>query len=551
MALLSGNIGQLTVPSDGIGLASVFAIDHANSLLFAINQNGIRKYSIALPIATQAPIVSTATLLNNVLAIAIDGSGNPIIGSTAANTSNGQPIYKIDPTTLAAGAHYGTSNNFPSYPTSVWALQEMVCLTVSGVSYAVMKESEGSPFVAVIRTDNMTASGFYANCSTGVLGRSWICAGVNSGAAVSAFLVDQTTAGAVASVGVFKVTIGAGAETYNIASWPSTNPFISSSKIGTVSAASIDPGFATMSTNSIGYDSGSNVVLLSVVMSDNSTAYLVGINPANAAVIWKTPIVGGFGSDIINLGLSTVTVGAAAMVGNGAVNAVQTASGTLASDNITGLANQVTTSNDVTKTLIAYTAYTAAGSSLVAASGTASTFTGLAYMDSFPVFPPPPPPPVPVVGTLTGPLGGWRGIVGINWLGMALVGDAFAGLVGLSDFAAFTEYGNPMTMLITSPPIQKDRKRVFIRKFEVDIQAATADANTPNPQLVLDYSKDSGMTWQPLLIARSMGQIGQYTKRLRWLNLGESRSWVLRIRITDPVRRTVIGTYIDLAQGAG
>src|SRR5262249_31043174 len=71
------------------------------------------------------------------------------------------------------------------------------------------------------------------------------------------------------------------------------------------------------------------------------------------------------------------------------------------------------------------------------------------------------PPPVIPEQPVPQSLQRWRGQVGLNWLGMALVGDAFSNVVGLSDFDNFTEYGNTMRMLVTTPPLQDDRKRIF------------------------------------------------------------------------------------------
>jgi Fibronectin type III domain len=158
------------------------------------------------------------------------------------------------------------------------------------------------------------------------------------------------------------------------------------------------------------------------------------------------------------------------------------------------------------------------------------------------------PPPSPVV---TPTLGSWRGVCGINWMGLALVGDGLTNVLGRSDFAAFTEYGNPMRLLVTSPPIQGNRYRMFIRKFEVEVQAGVGETAAPNPQMMLEYSRDAGETFGPLIIWRSMGVTGDYTARLRWLSLGSSREWVLRLTCTDPVRRAIIGTYLDAKEGTG
>lgn len=148
-------------------------------------------------------------------------------------------------------------------------------------------------------------------------------------------------------------------------------------------------------------------------------------------------------------------------------------------------------------------------------------------------------------------LRGYRCQVGINFRGQALVGDAYSGVVGKMNFDTFTEYGNTMRALIVSPPVHKDRVRVFVDKFEIDVESGVGlpEGQGSDPQWMLDWSKDGGRTWSSLQLWRSMGRIGEYTKRLRWLKLGQSRQWIFRLQSTDPVRRVIIGTYLDVTEG--
>lgn len=164
----------------------------------------------------------------------------------------------------------------------------------------------------------------------------------------------------------------------------------------------------------------------------------------------------------------------------------------------------------------------------------------------------PTPPPIPAQ-SVPNSLYRWRGQVGLNWLGMALVGDAFANVVGLSDFNNFTEYGNTMRFLVTTPPVQDDRKRIFVPRFELEVQCGDGlpDDPTAGPQMMLDWSKDGGVTWSTLQLWRSMGAAGDYTQRLRWLNMGQARQWIFRLQCTDVVRRYIIGAYIDDYRGKG
>lgn len=156
-----------------------------------------------------------------------------------------------------------------------------------------------------------------------------------------------------------------------------------------------------------------------------------------------------------------------------------------------------------------------------------------------------PSPPVILPQRVPNSLERWRGQVGLNWKGMALVGDTFTNVVGLSDFANFQEYGNTMQFQITTPPIHEDRKRIFMPRFEIEVEAGDGISGDPDtvPQMWLEWSKDGGVTWSTMQLPQSMGLIGQYIKRLRWLNLGNARTWVFRLTCTDNVRRYVIGTY--------
>jgi hypothetical protein len=149
------------------------------------------------------------------------------------------------------------------------------------------------------------------------------------------------------------------------------------------------------------------------------------------------------------------------------------------------------------------------------------------------------------------PLPRWRGNCAVQAFGMVLIGDAFTGQIGIADYGNYTEYGNTMQALITSPPIHSDNDRVFMSLFEVYPEAGVglSAGQGSNPQIVLDWSDDGGRTFGPTQLFRSLGEIGQYKQRVRWTKLGQFRNRVLRLTITDPVKRALIGFYADLKVG--
>ncbi|GAA4502183.1 hypothetical protein [Gluconacetobacter tumulicola] len=70
-----------------------------------------------------------------------------------------------------------------------------------------------------------------------------------------------------------------------------------------------------------------------------------------------------------------------------------------------------------------------------------------------------------------------------------------------------------------------------------------------DPRIMLDWSDDGARTWSALRLWRSMGRQGAYRTRLRWQKLGQARQRVLRLQVTDPVRRNLIGFYLDTETG--
>jgi hypothetical protein len=76
-----------------------------------------------------------------------------------------------------------------------------------------------------------------------------------------------------------------------------------------------------------------------------------------------------------------------------------------------------------------------------------------------------------------------------------------------------------------------------------------ASGSAADPQWRLSVSDDGGRTWSTLVKPRSMGKLGEYLTRLRWLKMGQSRERMIRLESTDPVRKNIIGVYLDVGQG--
>ncbi len=137
--------------------------------------------------------------------------------------------------------------------------------------------------------------------------------------------------------------------------------------------------------------------------------------------------------------------------------------------------------------------------------------------------------------------------------GYQLVGDYEDNkLYRLSD-TKYTDNGDYIKRLRSSPHISNEKKKLFCSRFELDMETGVGleTGQGSDPQVVLDWSDDGGHTWSSELWASadSAGAIGDYLKRVFWNRLGSFRDRIFRVSITDPVKVTLIDAQITIEGG--
>ena len=147
--------------------------------------------------------------------------------------------------------------------------------------------------------------------------------------------------------------------------------------------------------------------------------------------------------------------------------------------------------------------------------------------------------------------GRWRGNCGISAYNKILIGDAYSGQIGYIDGTLNTEFGNTMRAEMISPVINNDRRRIFMSRFELDIEQGVGNTVDPgeNPQILLSWSDDGGRIFRAPQLWHGMGRKGAYSTRVFWTRLGQARNRVLKVTISDPVRRNIIAAHADLSVG--
>jgi hypothetical protein len=138
-----------------------------------------------------------------------------------------------------------------------------------------------------------------------------------------------------------------------------------------------------------------------------------------------------------------------------------------------------------------------------------------------------------------------------TFLSRQLVSDYRNGNIYEIDSSVFDDNGSQIPMEIWSKHIWQDDKYLTIPQIQVDIESGVGltMGQGVNPQIMLEVSKDGGQTFTAVAWA-SMGAIGAYTQRVIWRRLGRARDWVLKLRVTDPVKRIITGASAEISGGA-
>lgn len=109
----------------------------------------------------------------------------------------------------------------------------------------------------------------------------------------------------------------------------------------------------------------------------------------------------------------------------------------------------------------------------------------------------------------------------------------------------FDDDATPVAAEMVSLPIGDDSTWKTMASFQIDMETGVGLEDGSIPTIILSYSDDRGATWSNEK-PRSFGRVGDYNRRVVWRQLGRFRSRVIKLRITDPVKRRIIDTFADI-----
>lgn len=141
-----------------------------------------------------------------------------------------------------------------------------------------------------------------------------------------------------------------------------------------------------------------------------------------------------------------------------------------------------------------------------------------------------------------------RAELGINYLDRTIVTDYENGNVYTLNAEAYTDNGDPIAMELISRHIDNDDKRFIVDQIQLDMETGVGlnIGQGSNPQIMLSVSKDGGHTWGVEQWV-AFGEIGEYLTRAVWRRpCGIARDVVFKFRVTDPVKRVILGSSLRI-----
>jgi hypothetical protein len=129
--------------------------------------------------------------------------------------------------------------------------------------------------------------------------------------------------------------------------------------------------------------------------------------------------------------------------------------------------------------------------------------------------------------------------------GKLLFGDNRSPKIHAASVDLFDEAGDPLRVIVELPPIGEGRERLTLYAIELFCETGTGNSAAPDPQAIMQYSRDGGRTWSNELW-RTLGRVGEYPTRAVWRSTVEFRQLQIRFVLPAATKRTVLGYYADV-----
>jgi hypothetical protein len=153
--------------------------------------------------------------------------------------------------------------------------------------------------------------------------------------------------------------------------------------------------------------------------------------------------------------------------------------------------------------------------------------------------------------TGTGAFHRFRGNCFMNFQNLRMVGDYQSGVMQNMSREFYTDAGEPLVAIRRAPHLwsRENRKRLFHASLQIEFAPGVGlqTGQGTDPQCMLRWSDDGGANFGTEHWT-GIGKAGRTKNRAMWRRLGHARDRVYEMRISDPVKRDIVGATL-FAQG--
>jgi hypothetical protein len=127
------------------------------------------------------------------------------------------------------------------------------------------------------------------------------------------------------------------------------------------------------------------------------------------------------------------------------------------------------------------------------------------------------------------------------------IGDYENGKIYYLDMDTYTDDTHYIQRIRSSQYTHANRANLIYHRLEIEFEAGVgiSTGQGSEPKALLDWSYDGGHNWSNSYESL-IGKIGEHENRAIWTRLGASRSRVVRLTISDPVKIVILGAYADI-----
>lgn len=129
--------------------------------------------------------------------------------------------------------------------------------------------------------------------------------------------------------------------------------------------------------------------------------------------------------------------------------------------------------------------------------------------------------------------------------GKNLVGDRRNGNIYEMSLDVYSDNGDEIARERIYTHIIDESRRIRYNLLEIGFETGVGlqSGQGSNPQVSLELSRDGARTWSNPIV-KSIGKVGEYQTKVAFRRLGVAEILTFRLRITDPVKVNITGSYL-------